>query len=146
VKPQNHERDGGPEKELVRRLELADQIHDLTRSQREAIQSEDWDSLKVILDEKDRRIQAFQEAEQCLKRWKCVGEMAENVLSLQTVVSKTESRLVAVQSMEEECKRMLTDKKNQTARTLQEMKRVRQAIKRFKPHRLRIPRFVDLRR
>jgi len=145
-KRQNSHRDEGLGETLLRRLEMADQIHDLTRSQRKAIESGDWDGLKAILNEKDRRIRDFKEAEQSLRRWGSLTEMGEKTPSLRHLISRTESRLVAVQSLEERCRQMLVDKKNQTARTLQEMKQAREALKQFKPHRLKAPRFIDVRR
>lgn len=54
-KMQSSENDEGPEKIFARLLELAEEIYDLTTRQTEAIRSEDWDGLKAILDEKDRR-------------------------------------------------------------------------------------------
>ena len=145
-KRQNSHRDEGRGETLLRRLEMADQIHDLTRSQRKAIESGDWDGLKTILDEKDRRIRDFQEAEQSLRRWGSPTEIGDKMPSLRHLISRTESRLVAVQSLEEWCRRILADKKNQTARSLHEMKQARQALKKFKPHRLKAPRFIDVRR
>lgn len=129
---------------LARRLELAEALCDLTRRQREAIRSEDWNGLKFILDEKDERIQEFTEAEKHLKRWAPPGEWVDRVPASKTVLSKTELTLVATQSMEEECRRSLAEKKKQTARTLRGIKRLHDGIRRFKPRRSRIPRFVDL--
>jgi hypothetical protein len=146
VKRQNGNENQDPQKILVRQLELADGMRDLTTRQREAIRSEDWEGLKAILDDKDQRIHAFQETEKCLKREKAPGGMINRVPALKTVLSAIESRLVAAQSMEEECRRLLIDRKNQTAKTLQEIKRTHGSIKRFRSRRSAIPRFVDLRR
>lgn len=139
MKPQNSNKDDDCEKVLVRRLELAEELYALTTSQREAIRSKNWDGLKAILNEKDRRIHQFQETEKCLK-------MTESVPSHKTILTRIESRLLAIQSLEEECRRSVKDRKNQAVRTLREVKRAHEGIKRFKSHRLGAPRFVDLRK
>jgi len=143
---QSSEKDGGPEKISARLLELAEEIFDLTTRQTEAIRSEDWDGLRAILDEKDRRIHQFQETEKFMKRWQPLRGMTEPVPSLKGVLSRIESRLVAIQTMEEECRRCLIDRKNQTARTLREIREAHEGVKRFKSRRVGAPRFVDLRK
>lgn len=143
---QSSEKDESPEKISARLLELAEEIFDLTTRQTEAIRSEDWEGLRAILDEKDRRIHRFQETEELMKRWKHLRGMTERVPSLKSVLSRIESRLVAIQTMEEECRRCLTDRKNQTARTLRKIREAHEGVKRFKSRRVGAPRFVDLRK
>ena len=146
MRRQNGDENQSPEKIVAQQLELADEIYELTTRQREAIRSEDWEGLKAILDGKEQRIQEFQATEKSLKRWSSPRGITEAGPSLKTVLSRIESRLVAVQSVEEECRRMLTERKNQTAKALQEIKRAHDGIKRFKSRRAGIPRFVDLRK
>jgi hypothetical protein len=133
------------QKTLARRLELAERIQELTAREADAIQSGDWKNLEAVLDEKNRQIRAFQEAEKSLSRLKSLGTMLDQSPAHQSVLSRTESTLLAVQSVEEECRRLLTSRKNQTEKTLREIRRTRHAIRGFKPRRSGGPRFVDVR-
>ena len=144
MKRQNRDEDEGVKKILACRLELAEALHGLTLNQKEAIRSEDWDGLKTILDEKDQRIHQFRETEKHLKRWTPLNGLAERAPALKTVLSKIESTLVTLQSMEAECRGLMTERKKQTVETLRGLKKARDGIRRFKPSRSRTPRFVDL--
>jgi hypothetical protein len=143
---ENRKGDERSEKALERQFELVQAIYDLTTRQREAILTEDWDGLKTILDEKDHRIHQFLDTETCLKELGSPKGTGQRDPCLDTALSRIESKFVAIQSMEDECRRALTDRKNQVARNLQEIKRGHQRVKQFKTRGLKVPRFVDLRK
>jgi len=135
-----------PEKTLMRRLDLVKEILRLTKSERKAVGAEDWEELKTILDEKDRRIRQFEEIEKRAKGWKSLRIMAETNSSVQSVLKRIESRLVAIQSLEEECRGVLMERKDEAARRLQELRRASEGIRRFRVRGRGVPRFVDLRK
>jgi len=146
AKRRKAEEDQGLRKTLVRRLELARTIHDLTKRQGGAIQSEDWDGLKAVLDEKDQRICEFQETERFLPESSRLEREGGRTPSVGTMLSRIESTLVAVQSLETKQRQSLTDKKKQMARTLHRIRMAREGITRFKRSRVGVPRFIDLRK
>jgi hypothetical protein len=88
VKRRKAEEDQGLWKTLVHRLELARTIHDLTKRQGGAIRSEDWDGLKAVLDEKDRRIHEFQETEGFLPESSRFEEEGGRTPSVGTMLSR----------------------------------------------------------
>jgi hypothetical protein len=145
---QPHDSDANRRREeiLLRRLRLAEELHDLTVSESEAIESKDWDRIKGLLHEKDKRIREFQGTEKSLGTWKPLGNGVDGDPLLKTVLSRIQSKLEAVQSLEEVCQRALGTMKDQTAKALHDIRRSREAIRRFKPRRSRVPRFVDLHR
>ncbi len=143
---QKRSRNENPGEVLRRRLELIEEIYDLTKSQREAAQTEKWENLKAILDEKDRRIRQFEATERFVTGWKSLIVNAETTPSIKRVLEKIESRLAAVQSMEKECRSVLMNRKSKTARSLEELRRAKEGIRRFKSRGVRSPRFVDIRK
>ncbi len=133
-----------PEKTLVHRLDLVEEILRLTKSEKKAVGAEEWEELKTILDEKDRRIRQFEELEKRAKGWKSLRVMAEKNSSVQRVLKRIESRVAAIQSLEEECRGVLMERKDEVGRRLQEFRRAREGIRRFKFRGRGVPRFVDL--
>jgi hypothetical protein len=134
------------ERILARRLQLLEEIYDLTRSQREAVRSENWKDLKTILDKKDRRIRQFQETEKSVKGWKSLRGMAEKVPSVKKDLKEIEVRLSAIHSIEEDCTRLFGDRKDKAAKALQEFMQGREGIRRFRSRGRGVPRFVDVRK
>lgn len=129
---------------VLLRLKLAEEILDLTKRQREAIRSETWDVLEGTLSAKDRRIERFQEIEGTLRAHALSPGAAAGRGSLQDTLSRTESTLLAVQSIENECRGLLAQKVRETAGTLRRIRRARDAIKRLRPQGAGLPRFIDL--
>ena len=146
LQPHNRNDDRRREEILFSRLQLAEEIYDLTLAQREAIASKDWERVKGVLDEKDKRIREFQRTEKSLVGWTPLGKDIDVDPQLKTISSRIQSKFEAIQSLEEACQRSLTAMKDQTAQTLQDIRHTREAIRRFRPRRPRVPRFVDLRR
>jgi hypothetical protein len=146
VKETENDGDRGPEKLFARRLDLTEKLHELTLQQRETIRSGDWERLKTILNEKDQRIHEFNQAENRLKRWNSRGGFDPCLPAYERFLSRTESKLKAIQSMEDECRRSLTEAKKQAEKTLRQIKSAHDGIKRFIPARHRISRFIDLRK
>jgi hypothetical protein len=146
LKCQDNDSQRSLEKALIRRLELTEDIFHLAANQREAIRSEDWEGLRAVLDEKDQRILDFEKTEKCIERWKPLKDMVDTTPTVETILSRTEERLLAIQKVEEECRTVLITRRQETTKALEEVKRTRQVIKRFRPSRPTMSRFVDLRK
>ena len=143
--PHSNENEG-LKKVLVSQLGVAKAIYDLTASQREAVGSEDWDCLKTLLDEKEQRIREFREGEKERERWRSIEEGAALDPSLQTVLSRIDSTLSDIRSLEEENRRLMTKRKKEIGKKLGDIRKVREGIRRFRPLRSGVPRFVDFRK
>lgn len=143
---QDSENQKGLEKALTRRLQLTEDMFHLATDQLQAIRSEDWESLKTILGEKDERITDFSETEKHIEKWKPLRDISERTPALKDIISRTKARLVAIQRVEEECRTCLMNRQHRTEKTLHEIRRARQAVQRFRPPRPTSPRFIDLRK
>ena len=145
-KQQNSESRKDLEKTLTRRLQLTEDMFHLAANQLQAIRSEDWDGLKVILDEKDKRIVDFSETEKQIEKWRPLRDIADTMPDVEAILSRTEARLVAIQRLEEECRASLMKSRHKTEKNLHDIRRACQAVERFRPSRSTPPRFIDLRK
>ncbi len=131
---------------LAQRLELAGEIHGLVNRQKEAIRAEDWDLLKAILGEKDFRIQKFDEMEEGLEGFSLEKGRAWGNPVFEEILSEIESILSAISSLEDECRQSILEKRRGVGKTLEDIQRARVGIRRFRPGRMNLPRFVDFRK
>lgn len=117
---------------LNKQLSCCKRLLDLSRQQKEAIQSDDPEAIKKAIDEKEKIIEEYRNIQESY-----VAEDTSSKLNhspqINDLIKKIDAVLKELHLMEEECEKALSRRCEEIKEEIAQTKRGRRVLKRFSP-------------
>lgn len=124
---------------LNKQLSCCKRLLDLSRQQKEAIQSDDSEAIKKIIDEKEKIIEEYRNIQESYQQFENPSSKlnhsppAKAGGKINDLIKKIDAVLKELHLMEEECEKALSRRCGEIKEEIAQTKRGRRVLKRFSP-------------